>query len=72
MQQAPIQLYELYNGGQLPVEFEFDLQPLEVFKRDHFQHAVFECLEPSGIVQPGVKHLVQWRFSPLEEKLYAV
>lgn len=72
MQESPIQLYELYNGGQKPLEFAFDLRPLEALRNEQFAHSVVECLEHTGTVLPGVKHLVQWKFSPLEEKVYTV
>jgi len=69
---CPKQLYELYNGGSIPVSFEVGTLPLEVLKGDNFGHPVFECLNPKGVIAPGKTHIVEWRFYPLEAKTYQV
>ena len=30
---SPKQIYELFNGGALPVKYEFDVVPLELLKQ---------------------------------------
>lgn len=69
---SPKQVYEMYNGGAVPVKYEFDLVPLELVKQENFDHPVFECLNPRGEIQPGRTAYVEWRFSPLEAKTYMV
>ncbi|XP_013412505.1 cilia- and flagella-associated protein 65-like [Lingula anatina] len=69
---SPKQIYELYNGGAVPVKFEFDLLPLEILKQENFDHPVFECLNPQGEILPGRTAYIEWRFSPLEAKTYMV
>ncbi|XP_067934870.1 cilia- and flagella-associated protein 65-like [Watersipora subatra] len=70
--QCPKQLYELYNGGSVPVTFKIDCVPLSLLKSENFDHSVMECLNPKGIIAPGKTHLVEWMFYPLEAKTYQV
>ncbi|XP_041374433.1 cilia- and flagella-associated protein 65-like [Gigantopelta aegis] len=69
---SPKQIYELYNGGAAPVQYEFDLTSLKIIQQENFDQPVFECLNPSGEILPGRTILVEWRFSPLEAKTYMV
>ena len=69
---CPKQLYELYNGGSVPVKFEINCAPLGLLKADNFDHNVMECLNPEGVIPPGKTHLVEWMFYPLEAKTYQV
>ena len=66
------QVYELYNGGARPVNYEFDLTPLELIKQENFDQPIFECLNPRGEIPPGRTLNVEWRFSPVEAKTYMV
>ena len=70
--QCPKQLYELYNGGSIPVTFEIDALPLDELRSDNFDHRVLECLNPKGVIAPGKTHLIEWMFHPLEAKTYQV
>ena len=65
-------MYELYNGGARPVQYEFDLTPLELIKQENFDQAIFECINPRGEIPPGRTMSVEWRFSPVEAKTYMV
>ena len=65
-------MYELCNGGARPVQYEFDLTPLELIKQENFDQSVFECLNPRGEIPPGRTMSVEWRFSPVEAKTYMV
>ncbi|XP_070569847.1 cilia- and flagella-associated protein 65-like [Ptychodera flava] len=68
----PKQVYELYNGGALPVQYELDLTALEYIKQENYNHKVFQCLNPRGEILPGRTAFVEWIFSPLEAKTYMV
>ncbi|XP_077997157.1 cilia- and flagella-associated protein 65-like [Glandiceps talaboti] len=68
----PKQVYELYNGGAVPVQYELDLTALEYIRQENFNHKVFECLNPRGEILPGRTAFVEWIFSPLEAKTYMV
>ncbi|XP_071942190.1 cilia- and flagella-associated protein 65-like [Antedon mediterranea] len=68
----PKQVYELYNGGAVEVTYQLDLTALDYVQTENFNHKVFECLNPTGWVQPGQTANVQWIFSPLEAKTYMV
>ncbi|KAK3591649.1 hypothetical protein CHS0354_040559 [Potamilus streckersoni] len=69
---SPKQVYEMYNGGALPLRYEIDLTPLELIKQENFDQAIFECLNPRGEIPPGRSMAVEWRFSPIEAKTYMV
>ncbi|XP_035248497.1 cilia- and flagella-associated protein 65 isoform X2 [Anguilla anguilla] len=68
----PKQVYELYNGGAVPVRFHIDTAPLERLTEDNFGHPVLQCLTPRGEVQSGRTASLEWIFSPLEAKTYTV
>ncbi|KAJ8004474.1 hypothetical protein DPEC_G00136070 [Dallia pectoralis] len=66
------QVYELYNGGAVPLTYLVDTEPLEQLTEDNFGHPVLQCLNPQGEVQPGRTTLLEWNFYPLEAKTYSV
>ncbi|XP_022101804.1 cilia- and flagella-associated protein 65-like isoform X2 [Acanthaster planci] len=68
----PKQVYELYNGGAIPVTYQLDLTTLEYTLQENFSHKVFECLNPYGEISAGETANVEWIFSPLEAKTYMV
>ncbi|KAM6946159.1 cilia- and flagella-associated protein 65 [Aplochiton taeniatus] len=68
----PRQVYELYNGGAVPVRYQVDTVPLEQLREDNFGHGVLRCLNPRGEVLPGRVALLKWILSPLEAKTYSV
>lgn len=70
--QTAIQIYELYNGGSVPVQYEIDTKPLYELQMENFNSAVMECLTPKGVVAPGRFGTVLFKFSPLEAKVYSV
>ena len=65
-------MYELYNGGALPVNFEIETSPLDLVQSENFDIPIFECFNTKGEIQPGKSVAVEWRFSPLEAKTYMV
>ncbi|XP_043931157.1 cilia- and flagella-associated protein 65 [Protopterus annectens] len=68
----PKQIYELYNGGSVPVVYEILLEPLWHVQEENFQHPIFQCLNPRGGILPGMTAHIEWIFSPLEAKTYSV
>ncbi|XP_074047437.1 cilia- and flagella-associated protein 65 isoform X2 [Macrotis lagotis] len=66
------QIYELYNGGSVPVLYNIQLDPLWEVQNKNFQHPIFQCLNPQGEIQPGKTTQVYWVFSPIEAKTYTV
>ncbi|KAE8299504.1 Cilia- and flagella-associated protein 65 [Larimichthys crocea] len=66
----PRQVYELHNGGALPVRYEVDSAVLSQLQVDNFNHPLLCCLNPEGEVLPGETARVEWIFSPLEAKMY--
>lgn len=67
-----LQLYELHNGGAVPVRYEVDVATLAQLQADNFNHPVLCCLNPEGEVAPGKTTTLKWIFSPLEAKTYHV
>ena len=70
--QCPKQVYELYNGGSVPVKFQVDCLPLETLKSENFGHTIIDCLTPVGVIQPGRSFCTEWIFYPLEARTYQV
>ncbi|XP_037831837.1 cilia- and flagella-associated protein 65 isoform X2 [Kryptolebias marmoratus] len=66
----PRQMYELYNGGAVPVHYEVDKAVLSQLEVDNFNHPVLCCLNPEGEVSPGKTATLEWIFSPLVAKMY--
>lgn len=70
--QCPKQVYELFNGGSVPVVFEIDCGPLDMLRTENFEHHVMDCLNPKGVIPAGKSQLIEWLFYPLEAKTYQV
>uniref|UniRef100_A0A8D0U5J0 Cilia and flagella associated protein 65 n=1 Tax=Sus scrofa TaxID=9823 RepID=A0A8D0U5J0_PIG len=68
----PRQIYELYNGGSVPVTYEIQTNILSEVQEKNFDHPIFCCLNPKGEIQPGTTAQVLWIFSPIEAKTYTV
>ncbi|XP_063646851.1 cilia- and flagella-associated protein 65 isoform X1 [Pan troglodytes] len=68
----PRQIYELYNGGSVPVTYEVQTDVLSQVQEKNFDHPIFCCLNPKGEIQPGSTARVLWIFSPIEAKTYTV
>ncbi|XP_033086089.1 cilia- and flagella-associated protein 65 isoform X2 [Trachypithecus francoisi] len=68
----PRQIYELYNGGSVPVTYEVQTDVLSQVQEKNFDHPIFCCLNPKGEIQPGTTARVLWIFSPIEAKTYMV
>lgn len=72
MSGSVLQVYELLNGGAMPVHYEVDAAVLSQLQVDNFNHPVLRCLHPKGTVSPGQTAVLEWIFSPLEAKMYQV
>ncbi|XP_060224626.1 cilia- and flagella-associated protein 65 [Meriones unguiculatus] len=68
----PRQIYELYNGGSVPVTYEVQTSVLSQIQEKNFDHPIFCCLNPKGEIHPGTTARVLWIFSPIEAKTYTV
>ncbi|XP_049744169.1 cilia- and flagella-associated protein 65 isoform X2 [Elephas maximus indicus] len=68
----PWQIYELYNGGSVPVMYEIQTNVLSQIQKHNFNHPIFSCLNPEGEIQPGTTAQILWIFSPIEAKTYTV
>ncbi|XP_008582718.1 PREDICTED: coiled-coil domain-containing protein 108 [Galeopterus variegatus] len=68
----PRQIYELYNGGSVPVTYEIQTNILSWVQEKNFDHPIFCCLNPKGEIQPGTTAQILWIFSPIEAKTYTV
>ncbi|GAB1285104.1 Cilia- and flagella-associated protein 65 [Apodemus speciosus] len=68
----PRQIYELYNGGSVPVIYEVQVSVLSKVQEKNFDHPIFCCLNPKGEIEPGTTARVLWVFSPIEAKTYTV
>lgn len=66
------QVYELHNGGAVPVCYDVDTAVLSQLQDDNFDHPVLRCLNPQGEIPPGKTAKLEWIFSPLEAKTYHV
>lgn len=67
-----LQIYELYNGGSVPVTYEVQVSVLSQVQEKNFDHPIFCCLNPKGEIQPGTTTRILWIFSPIEAKTYTV
>ncbi|CAG5865404.1 unnamed protein product [Menidia menidia] len=66
----PRQMYELHNGGAVPVRYEVDTAVLTQLQINNFNHPLLRCINPEGEVLPGKSTVIEWIFSPLEAKMY--
>jgi hypothetical protein len=72
LDEYPIQVYEIYNAGDLPARLLVDDSSLDEFNADNYGCTVLECLS-SGVelvVPPRACVETKWRFAPLEAKTY--
>uniref|UniRef100_A0A672IH14 Si:ch1073-349o24.2 n=1 Tax=Salarias fasciatus TaxID=181472 RepID=A0A672IH14_SALFA len=68
----PRQVYEIHNGGAVPVHYEVDTGVLSQLQNDNFNHPVLCCLSPEGEVLPGKTAMLEFIFSPPEARMYQV
>ncbi|XP_029968198.1 cilia- and flagella-associated protein 65 [Salarias fasciatus] len=66
----PRQVYEIHNGGAVPVHYEVDTGVLSQLQNDNFNHPVLCCLSPEGEVLPGKTAMLEFIFSPPEARMY--
>ncbi|XP_054644330.1 cilia- and flagella-associated protein 65 isoform X2 [Dunckerocampus dactyliophorus] len=68
----PVQMYDLYNGGDIPVRYEVDAHVLSQLQENSFNHALLSCLNPVGDIPPGKVASLEFIFSPLEAKMHSM
>jgi hypothetical protein len=69
----PVQIYELYNGGDSPANVEIDCSSLEYLNAENYMHPILKCLTPEKIVIPPASGFeTKWKFSPIESRTYQV
>ncbi len=69
----PIQVYEIYNGGDVSAELEIDDSFLEELNCENYSCKILECLSKNTLKIPPRSSLeTKWRFSPIEAKTYQV
>jgi hypothetical protein len=73
LMEYPIQVYELYNGGDVPAEVEIDSSFLDELNQENYSRPILKCLtESTVIIPPGACFETKWKFSPVEPKTYEV
>lgn len=69
----PIQVYELFNGGDIGAEVEIDYSLIDELNADNYARPILKCLTDSVIrIPPGSCFETKWKFSPIEAKTYEV
>ena len=69
----PIQIFEIYNGGDKSARVQIDTTQLMNLSMQNYSHNILECLtEEEILIPPGTSFPTKWRFSPLEAKTYQV
>lgn len=69
----PIQIYEIYNGGNVACDVEIDSSAVAKLNEDNYAHTILKCLTESRIrIEPGALFETKWIFSPIEAKTYNV
>lgn len=73
LNEYPIQVYELYNGGEVPAQVEIDCSMIEEANQNNYMANILKCLSEEVIsIAPGSCFETKWRFSPIEAKTYQV
>ena len=69
----PIQVYEIYNGGNVACDVEIDSSSIDTLNEENYSQSVLKCLTDKKIcIQPGALIETKWIFRPIEAKTYNV
>lgn len=69
----PIQVYELYNGGDVPARVEIESTFVQELNETNYMTDILKCLSDELVeIPPGCSAETKWRFSPIEAKTYQV
>lgn len=71
-QRPPLQSMALRNGGQSEIRYQLDTEPLTRLTQDSYGFEVLAVLNPVGCIPVGESVLLEWRFQPIEERVYEV
>lgn len=71
LSEYPIQIYEIYNGGNVACDVEIDASALDNLNAENYSRAILKYLTENKIqIQPGSLFETKWIFSPIEAKTY--
>ena len=69
----PIQIYEIFNGGDVACDIEIDSSEADLLNKENFNQTILKCLTDTNIsIPPGSLFETKWSFSPIEAKTYMV
>ena len=69
----PVQIYELYNGGDSVAHVEIDSSLLDELGAQNYSRPILKCVTPKKFnVLPGTSYETKWKFQPIEAKTYMV
>ena len=73
LNEYPIQIYELYNGGDVPARLEIDTTFIQEVNEANYMSEILSCISDGVVtIPPGCSADTKWRFSPIEAKTYQV
>ena len=73
LNEYPIQVYEIYNGGNVVCDVEIDHSALKILNEENYSQQIIKCLTDENIrIEPGALYETKWIFSPIEAKTYNV
>ncbi len=71
LNEYPIQIYEIYNGGDVACDIEIDASAIQKLNEENYAQQILQCLTDKRItIQPGSLYETKWSFSPIEAKTY--
>lgn len=65
-------MFDIHNSGDTSVGYTVDTRPLEDLQASNYLMPILKCLQPKGEILPGCSVSIEFVFSPLEAKQYAV
>ena len=73
LNEYPIQVYELFNGGDVTAEVEIDYSFIDDLNQENYSRPILKCLTDNEIrIAPGSCYETKWKFAPIEAKTYQV
>jgi hypothetical protein len=71
LSEYPIQIYEIYNGGNVACDIEIDSSAVDKLNEQNYAIEILRCLTESSIrIEPGTLFETKWIFAPVEAKTY--
>ncbi|PRP79387.1 hypothetical protein PROFUN_12985 [Planoprotostelium fungivorum] len=66
----PRHTFDLLNDSDVKVDWGLELDEMKAINQKNYDFPIFECLNPSGSIEPGKAAPVEFIFTPLEAKRY--